>query len=401
MRIRTVGNKLVNIGIFGAVAGVSFAAGTIVTQQVSGTSSAAAPAPLVSTANPATTSALGPNFIADAAEKVAPAVVRIDTERLLKAGRTSIDQFFFPDFPGGGADSGRPRQPRTERGAGSGFIVSADGTILTNAHVVEGADKVTVTLNDGRRLTGKVLGKDTLTDLAVVKVDAGKNLPTVALGDSDKLRPGEWVIAVGNPLGLDHTVTAGIVSALKRTSDAVGVRGDRRLEFIQTDAAINPGNSGGPLINIYGDVVGINTAIRADGQGIGFAIPSNKVKNITDSLIKNGRISRPFIGVSMVTISQELLERLKEDPNSGTLPDANKGVWIREVAPKSPADQAGLRAEDVIVEVDGKSVLEAPQVQELIGSHKVGESVSLKVKRRERFLTLQIKTIEYQEPPVS
>lgn len=401
MRIRAVRNKLVNVGIFGAVAGMSFAAGTIVTQQVSGAPTAAAPAPLVSSANPVTNNALGPNFIADAAEKVAPAVVRIDTERLLKAGRTQIDQFFFPDFSGGGSGSSKSRQPRTERGAGSGFIVSADGTILTNAHVVDGADKVIVTLNDGRRLTGKVLGKDTLTDLAVVKVDAGGNLPTVALGDSDKLRPGEFVIAVGNPLGLDHTVTSGIVSALNRTSDAVGVRGDRRLEFIQTDAAINPGNSGGPLINIYGDVVGINTAIRADGQGIGFAIPSNKVKNITDILIKNGRISRPFIGVSMVTINQELLDRLKEDPNSGAIPDANKGVWIREVVAKSPADKAGIRAEDVIVEVDGKPVVEAKQVQELIGSHKVGESVALKVKRRDRFLTLQIKTTEYQEQPVS
>jgi serine protease Do len=401
-----VGNKLVNVGIFGAVAGIGFAAGTIVTQQVSGAPTVAAPAPIVSTANPVTnslvTNTLGPNFIADAAEKVAPAVVRIDTERLLKASsRTQVDQFFFPDFSGGGSGSGKSRQPRTERGAGSGFIVSADGTILTNAHVVEGADKVTVTLNDGRRLTGKVLGKDTLTDLAVVKVDAGSNLPTIALGDSDKLRPGEFVIAVGNPLGLDHSVTAGIVSALNRTSDAVGVRGDRRLEFIQTDAAINPGNSGGPLINIYGDVVGINTAIRADGQGIGFAIPSNKVKSITDSLIKNGRISRPFIGVSMVTINQDLLDRLKEDPNSGALPDANKGIWIQKVVPKSPADKAGIRAEDVIVEVDGKSVLEARQVQELIGSHKVGESVALKVKRRDRFLTLEIKTVEYQEQPVS
>jgi S1-C subfamily serine protease len=394
--------KLAAVGAVGAVAGISFGLGTVVAQQATGVPTAAAPpspAPTLSTgirterANPG--SALGPNFIADAAEKISPAVVRIDTEKARQLGNRQIEQM-FPDFPGFG--NRLPRNYR-ERGAGSGFILNADGTIVTNAHVVEGADKVTVTLNDGRRLPGKVIGTDSLTDIAIVRVSGGGALPTVRLGDSDRLRPGEFVVAVGNPLGLDHTVTSGIVSALNRSSSEVGVR-DKRLDFIQTDAAINPGNSGGPLINIYGEVVGINTAIRADGQGIGFAIPINKVKQISDSLIREGKVVRPYIGVSMVTITPELYEQLKDDPNSGRLPDAQRGVWIREVVPKSPAAKAGLRADDIIVEVDGKPVEDAKQVQDLIGARRVGELVKVKVRRADRYSTFDVRTIEYTGTPV-
>lgn len=349
---------------------------------------------------------LGPNFIADAAERISPAVVRIDTERVLKT-RTGVgpsDPFLEPGLPEF-FFGGRGPAPR-ERGSGSGFILSADGTVVTNAHVVDGASKVIVTLNDGRKLTGKVVGEDTLTDLAVIKVDAGISLPTVALGDSNGLRPGEWVIAVGNPLGLDHTVTAGIISALNRSSASVGVN-DRRLEFIQTDAAINPGNSGGPLVDIKGQVIGINTAIRADGQGIGFAIPINKVKDITARLVKDGRIIRPYIGIKMIGLSPELLENIKEsaetlknNPKTQArareffIPDAEKGIWVTDVMPNSPAARAGMRQNDIIVEVDGTSVANAAEVQNLIGEHQVGEEVTLKVQRQGKTATLRVRTIE-------
>ncbi|WP_164928751.1 trypsin-like peptidase domain-containing protein [Gloeobacter violaceus] len=406
--------RLVQLAVVGAVAGGSFSLGTFAVRQVAGVPLAAAPAPQASLTSsdsvplPALSSAegpqrasaattfLGPNFIADAAEKASPAVVRINTERVREVGgRTPLEQF-FPEFT-----PRRGGMPRLEQGAGSGFILSGDGTVVTNAHVVEKADKVYVTLGDGRKTTGKVIGADPLTDIAVIKIDAGIDLPTAPLGDSDRLRAGEWVIAVGNPLGLDHTVTAGIISALKRSSNEVGVREDRRLDFIQTDAAINPGNSGGPLVNIYGQVVGINTAIRADGQGIGFAIPINKVKEITASLLRDGRVIRPYIGISMVSITPELLRELKENPDVAKLPQAEKGVWIREVIKGSPAATAGLRADDIIVEVDGKAVSEARQVQELIGARKVGDTVSVSVQRNSKLSTFEVRTVELSQTPLS
>jgi len=397
--------NLVRIGSVGAAIGAGFTLGSLVTQQAMGLPTVAAPQPEspsptfstgLSTGRPNPAAVFGPNFIADAAEKISPAVVRIDTVTVRQV-RGGGGMELFPEIPGlGGGGNRTPRQFR-DRGAGSGFVLSSDGTIVTNAHVVEGADKVTVTLNDGRKVAGKVLGVDPLTDVAVVKVTSDTPLPTVNLGDSDKLRPGEWVIALGNPLGLDHTVTAGIISALNRQSSDVGVRGDKRIDFIQTDAAINPGNSGGPLINIYGQVIGVNTAIRADGQGIGFAIPINKVREVADTLIKFGRVRRPYVGVSMVSITPDLLETLRENPNSGPLPDADKGVWVRQVVDGSPAAKAGLRGLDVIVEVDGQPVTDAKQVQDLIGAHKPGETVRLKVKRSEKTLTFNVKTVEYGE----
>ena len=410
-----VGNwteKLVQLGVVGAVAGGSFAFGSLTTQQLSGAPSLAAPVPetlpaSVSTVLPSPAATLGPNFIADAAQKTSPAVVRIDTEKVRQVNSRSPFEQFFPEFfgPGGNNAPGNPtpRTPRNyrERSAGSGFILDKEGTVITNAHVVEGVDKVSITLNDGRKVSGKVVGVDSLTDIAVVKIDGRPDLPTVPLGDSDKLRPGEWVIAVGNPLGLDHTVTAGIISALNRSSNDVGVREEKRLDFIQTDAAINPGNSGGPLVNIYGQVIGINTAIRADGQGIGFAIPINKVKEISASLLRDGRVIRPYIGVNMVSLTPELLQQLKEDPNSGRLPDADKGVWVREVIKGSPAARAGLRADDVIIEIDGEPVTEAKQVQTLISARKVGETVAVKVQRNGKASVFQIKTVELTKAPVS
>lgn len=217
---------------------------------------------------PVLTGNTNPNFIADAAEKVGPAVVRIDSSRTLSNRATRF-------------------RNRVVQGVGSGFIIQSDGLILTNAHVVDSADTVTVTLKDGRNYTGQVLGKDELTDVAVVKIQA-TNLPTVAIGNSDQLKAGEWAIAIGNPLGLDNSVTVGIISATNRSGSDVGAP-NRRINFIQTDAAINPGNSGGPLLNQQGQVIGMNTAIIGRAQGLGFAIPINTAQQIARQLITQGQ----------------------------------------------------------------------------------------------------------------
>ncbi|HEY9861194.1 MAG TPA: trypsin-like peptidase domain-containing protein, partial [Candidatus Obscuribacterales bacterium] len=226
-----------------------------------------------------------PNFIAAAVERVGPAVVRIDSARTVagnvpEAFRNPMFKRFF------GGEAPIP-EDRMERGTGSGFILSADGRLMTNAHVVANADTVKVTLKDGRSFDGQVVGTDPVTDVAVVKISAS-SLPVVKLGKSQSLVPGQWAIAIGNPLGLDNTVTAGIISAIGRSSSQVGVP-NKRVQFIQTDAAINPGNSGGPLLNEQGEVIGINTAIRADAQGLGFAIPIETAERIAEQLFRSGR----------------------------------------------------------------------------------------------------------------
>jgi serine protease Do len=403
--------RLSTLALVSAVAGGSFTAGSLMVREVNGAPTQAAPR-TVQTSNeegrpdaPPTQSAtveravgaLGPNFIADAAEKASPAVVTIDTERKVdpeKERNESLDKMdpLFKEFFG----NRLPELPKNyrQRGSGSGFIVSADGTIFTNAHVVDGVETVKVTLQDGREFKGKVRGVDPLTDLAVIKIQAPAALPIVEIGSSAKLRPGEWVIALGNPLRLKNTVTAGIVSALARGSDEVGV-GDKRVDFIQTDAAINPGNSGGPLINIYGQVVGINTAIIQGASGIGFAIPIDEVKNVTDRLIADGKVTRPFIGVQMVTLSPDILRQLKEEADkSVVLPTLDKGVLVQRVIPKSPAAKGGLIAGDVIMEVDNTQVLTAKDVQERVGTHRVGEKVTFKVQRKAEVKILQLETEE-------
>src|SRR5579883_815268 len=279
------------------------------------TSSPAAPPQSVAQA-PSRSSAIlsnnDSNFIVNAVDRVGPAVVRINSSRTVKTRRPEIfdDPFFrqfFGDVPSGPST-------RVERGTGSGFIIKSDGLILTNAHVVDGADTVTVTLKDQREFTGKVLGADPLTDVAVVKVQA-TNLPTVNLGDSDQLRPGEWAIAIGNPLGLDNTVTVGIISATGRSSAQIQAP-DKRVQFIQTDAAINPGNSGGPLLNQRGEVIGMNTAIIGGAQGLGFAIPINTAQRISSQLIATGKVSHPYLGIRMTTLTPELKKQINSDPES-------------------------------------------------------------------------------------
>jgi Do/DeqQ family serine protease len=327
------------------------------------------------------------NFIARAVEKVGPAVVRIDASRTVKSRvPAEFNDPFFRQFFGGEVPQGRTR---VERGTGSGFIISNDGLILTNSHVVDGADSVTVLLKDGRSLKGKVLGQDSLTDVAVVKIQAN-NLPVVQMGDSDQLRPGEWAIAIGNPLGLDNTVTAGIISATGRTSGDIGVP-DKRVGFIQTDAAINPGNSGGPLLNQFGQVVGMNTAIIGGGaQGLGFAIPIKTAQKIANQLVATGKVNHPFLGIRMTSLSADLKQRINGDASSNLKIQDDEGVLIFEVLPNSPASKAGLKIGDVIKRINGQDVTKASQVQQKVEDTSTGRSLKLELKRNGQNLNLAI-----------
>lgn len=334
------------------------------------------------------------SFVAEAVQKVGSAVVRIDTEKTVtRRANPMLDdpmfrQFFGEDF------STAPRS-ETLRGQGSGFVIDKSGVILTNSHVVNGADKVTVTLKDGRVFEGKVRGFDEVTDLAVVKID-GKDLPVAPLANSDQVNVGDWAIAVGNPLGLDNTVTLGIISTLHRSSAQVGLT-DKRLDFLQTDAAINPGNSGGPLLNDRGEVIGINTAIRADAMGIGFAIPINKAKAIKDALARGEKIPHPYLGVQMTTLTPEIARQNNTDPNSAfEVPEVN-GVIVVRVVPNSPAAIAGIRRGDVITEIDGKPMTKAEQLQELVEATKLGQTLKVQVRRNGQVQQLAVKPAELQD----
>ncbi len=330
-----------------------------------------------------------PNFIADAVEKVGPAVVRIDSERTVTGQVPDpLQNPFFRRFFGDEAPI--PPQERVEQGTGSGFILTADGHVVTNAHVVEGADTVIVTLKDGREFEGQVVGTDPVTDVAAIKIEA-TNLPTVTLGNSENLIPGQWAIAIGNPLGLDNTVTAGIISATGRSSSQVGVP-DRRVRFIQTDAAINPGNSGGPLLNDRGEVIGINTAIRANAQGLGFAIPIETAKRITEQLFSNGRVQHPYLGIQMVDLTPNLRDKINQDSTKfGFKVTLDEGVLIIEVLPNTPAAQAGLQNGDVILKVNGTAVTTASEVQEQVESSTIGEVLTMEVNRNGQTQTLEVR----------
>jgi S1-C subfamily serine protease len=313
----------------------------------------------------------GSSFVSKAVDLVGAAVVRIDTERTITR---RVDPFY-----GDEALTGLPQQ-QLLRGQGSGFIIDRDGIILTNAHVVDRADKVTVILKDGRSLEGKVQGVDPVTDLAVVKVKGAHNLPTAQLGDSDLVKVGDWAIAVGNPFGLDNTVTLGIVSTLKRASSTVGMT-DKRLDFIQTDAAINPGNSGGPLLDAQGRVIGINTAIRADATGIGFAIPINKAKTISTQLARGEKVSHPYLGVQMVTLTPEIASENNQDPNAPfQIPEIN-GVLVIRVLPNTAASVAGMRRGDTILEVNGEAIHDANQLQDVMENSRVSQQLEVRILR--------------------
>ena len=336
------------------------------------------------------------SFVTAAVNRVGSAVVRIDTERTIS--RTVPDQFFddpfFRRFFGENMPQQSPSQQ--QRGLGSGFIIDKSGLILTNAHVVNKADKVTVRLKDGRSFEGKVQGFDEVTDLAVVKINAGGDVPVAALGSSANVQVGDWAIAVGNPLGLDNTVTLGIISTLRRTSRDVGI-GNKRLEFIQTDAAINPGNSGGPLLNGVGEVIGINTAIRGDAMGIGFAIPIDRAKAIALQLERGQKVAHPFIGIGMEDLTPELARQINSNPNSPIQVPEIKGVLVARVVPNSPAASAGLRLGDAIVQIDGQRINTSEELLNMVEASRIGQVLQFKIQRGEQTQQVSIRTVQLQD----
>ncbi|MBY0358661.1 MAG: trypsin-like peptidase domain-containing protein [Candidatus Obscuribacterales bacterium] len=332
-----------------------------------------------------------PNVIADIAAAVTPSVVNIDT----RSSVTVANMNPFRQF-GLGADpfldrldpyhNQMPPRKYESHGAGSGVIIREDGYILTNNHVVQKADEIKVTLSDKRVFVGKIVGKDRYTDLALVKIDA-QGLKAAKLGDSKILRPGDWAIAIGSPLGLSQTVTLGIVSALGRSISNL-----HSVDLIQTDAAINPGNSGGPLLNISGEVIGINTAIRGDGQNIGFAIPVDVAKQIMNDLIKNGSTPHAYIGIAMQDMDEKLAKFMG-------LPATTQGVVVAKVEPSSPAETAGLSQGDVIQKVNGKTVASSKDVQDLVRGHKPGETLNILVLRGQSLVPVTVKIGNYEELP--
>ena len=321
----------------------------------------------------------------EVAKKVKPSVVAIRSERTVTVGPGVGEDFFkgtpFEDFF---KQHGGPPSKRKQMGEGSGVIVNAQGDILTNYHVVAGADKISIHLFDGRELKGTVRGTDSRTDLAVVHVEAA-GLPVATLGDSDKLQVGEWAIAVGSPFGLEETLTVGVISAKGRSGLGTGNYED----FIQTDASINPGNSGGPLVNIDGEVIGINAMIIQPGQGIGFAIPINLAKTIMVELIKTGKIIRPWVGIGLQDITSELMKffNLKE----------KAGALISQVYAGSPAEKAGLKAGDVVIEIDGVKVTNSQDVVREVLKKQVGQKVNFVILREGKRIEVSLTTAQMPE----
>ncbi|MEM7757678.1 MAG: HhoA/HhoB/HtrA family serine endopeptidase [Cyanobacteria bacterium P01_A01_bin.40] len=336
------------------------------------------------------------NFVVQAVKRVGASVVLIKTERTI--ANPFPDYFlknpYFRDLFGEDLLLRLPREYHRQ-GQGSGFVIESQGIILTNAHVVDSADTVAVTLKDGRTFEGKIKGIDRFSDLAVVKID-GDDLPTAPLGNSDELMAGDWAIAVGNPLGLDNTVTLGIISTINRSSSQLGST-DLRLKFIQTDAAINPGNSGGPLLNKQGEVIGINTAILSRSEGIGFAIPINHAQEITAKLIRGEKISYPYIGIRMTTVTPTIARNINQKSNSDIPVPEVVGVLITQTIPDSPAETAGLLNRDVITEIDGVVITSTEQVKQLIDSSQIGQLLKIKIRRGDRTKQLQLKLQELPE----
>lgn len=329
------------------------------------------------TVTPSKVMTLAENTIADIASEASKSVVNIDMKR------TVAIQAPFSMTPGFGMVDPDSMPKAQVVGAGSGLIIRQDGYVLTNNHVVAAAEEIKVTLDDKRSFMGKVVGRDKLTDLALVKIDT-KGLPVAKLGKSKSIRPGDWAIAIGSPMGLDHTVTLGIISALGRSLDDVNA-----AEMIQTDAAINPGNSGGPLLNIRGEVIGINTAMRGGhAQNIGFAIPVDVFRDVVDELISKGKVARAYVGVYM----QEMEPRVAK---SLGIPDGTPGVVVAGVAQDGPASQAGMEQGDVIQRVDGNQVDSSKSVQTLVRKHKPGEDLTFLVLRKGKLVPIDVKVDDY------
>ena len=335
---------------------------------------------------------LGQAFV-EVAKKVQPSVVNIATEKTITMrpwDRFGEDFFkgspfenFFRDFGSSPREEGKGYQYK-QRSGGSGVIVDKEGYILTNNHVIEGSEKVKVRLNDGREFTATVKGQDSKTDLAVLHIKA-KDLPVAFLGDSDKLEVGEWAIAIGSPFGLEHTVTVGVISAKGRSGFGTGTYED----FVQTDASINPGNSGGPLINIDGEVIGINAMIIQPGTGIGFANPINTAKQILYDLIKTGKVVRPWLGISAQDLTPELSEHFKVKEK--------EGVVVSQVHPGTGAEKAGLASGDIITSVDDKPIKNVGELVKEIQKRKVGQKVKLSVIREGKPLIIEVTTATMPE----
>ncbi|MBC2714816.1 MAG: DegQ family serine endoprotease [Desulfobacteraceae bacterium] len=351
---------------FGVLAGVAIAAAYLLVLSPYTTIAGCSQAPAVK---------MVPQNFTQLAKNCGPAVVNISTVKTLTSGGGRVFEHFFRGPQGRQDPFGRffddffknqPRREFKQSSLGSGFIMDTDGYIVTNNHVIEGADEIQVKLKDGKEYPAEIIGKDASTDLALIKIKADHDLPVLNLGDSDKLEIGQWVLAIGSPFGLEHTVTAGIISAKGRVIGA-GPYDD----FIQTDASINPGNSGGPLINMYGEVVGINTAIIAGGDGIGFAIPVNIAKEIFAQLKDNGEVTRGWLGVAIQDLDQDLKDYY----------GVEKGVLISEVFEDDPADKAGIKINDIILSINGKPVESSRDLTRLIAGLSVGSKAEIKVNR--------------------
>ena len=337
-----------------------------------------------------------PASFSDLAEQASRAVVNIRTVKTIKGGGRVFRH--FQKGPFGDDDSMRDffdrffdeNQNRNfkQRSLGSGFIIDKDGYIVTNNHVIDNADKIVVILNNEKEYEAKIIGRDKNTDLALIKIESHHDLPVLRFGDSNTMKVGQWVLAIGNPFGLEHTVTAGIISAKGRV-----IGSGPYDDFIQTDASINPGNSGGPLLNMKGEVIGINTAIIAGGQGIGFAIPVNLAKKIIGQLKSSGEVTRGWLGVGIQDISDEVAEYygIKD----------KKGVLVTEVFPGDPADSAGIKPKDIIVSVNGKAIDSARKLTGIIADTAVGKTVKIDVIRSGKTKTFDVKIAKREETKIT
>jgi serine protease Do len=373
---------LIALLMAGALLGVGYGISTAVKH----------PETVVSTGSNVSETPMIPANFNELAEKVRPGVVNIQVVKKIKNIDFGFHRFFgtpfsernpFGDFFGPFSERNPPRGFE-QRGVGSGFVMNRDGYILTNNHVVEDAEQIKVKLTNGKEYDGKIIGRDSKTDLALIKIEASSDLQPLNLGNSDDLKVGSWVVAVGSPFGLEQTITAGIVSAKGRV-----IGSGPYDNFIQTDASINPGNSGGPLINMKGEVVGINTAIIASGQGIGFAIPINMAREIAPQLQEKGHVTRGWLGVAIQEVTPGLAKSfdLKE----------KKGALVAQVISGSPAEKAGIERGDIIIEFDGKEVTDSKDLPRMVASTHVGKAVTIKLIRDGKTLEQQMKVGEMEE----
>ena len=328
------------------------------------------------------------NFVSEAVKNVGPAVVRIDTERSVERQQfdpTLLDPLLRDLL-------GEPGVlPDRERGQGSGVIIDQNGLVLTNAHVVERVDIVSITLADGTNYDGKVLGSDSITDLALVQVKEDINSKVAPLGDSEKLEVGDWAIALGTPYGLEKTVTLGIISSLHRDINSLGFS-DKRLDLIQTDAAINPGNSGGPLVNSSGEVIGINTLVRSGpGAGLGFAIPINLARRVSEQLLNDGQVIHPYLGVQLISLNPKIAKEHNNDPNSLVQLPERSGALIQSVVPNSPAERAGLKRGDLVIATEDILINEPKALLDEVEKAKIGKVFPLKIVRNNEEIKVNIK----------